>query len=97
MLSTKIKQLRQRRDELTEELDGEPTMPTPAELAQIVAHIDQVIDRNQLVQTKTLIDALVTEVRIIGPTQVIPIFRMPQPRGRHQDQTTAQEQDQRPG
>lgn len=32
-LSTKIKQLRQRRDELAEELDGEPTMPEPAELA----------------------------------------------------------------
>jgi hypothetical protein len=26
-LSTKIKQLRQRRDELTEELDGEPVPP----------------------------------------------------------------------
>ena len=38
-LSTKIKQLRQQRDELTEELDGEPAMPEPAELAEVVAHI----------------------------------------------------------
>jgi site-specific DNA recombinase len=77
-LSTKIKQLRQRRDELTEELDGEPTMPAPAELAEIVAHIDQVIDRNQPAQTKTLIDALVSHVTIVGPNQVIPMFRVPQ-------------------
>jgi site-specific DNA recombinase len=78
-LGTKIKQLRQRRDELTEELDGEPTMPAPAELAEIVAHIDEVIDRDQPAQTKTLIDALVAEVKVTGPNQVVPIFRIPQP------------------
>lgn len=92
-LSAKIKQLRQRRDELTEELDGEPTMPAPSELADIVAHIDQVIDRNQPAQTKTLIDALVTEVKIIGPAQVIPIFRVPQPHSTHDDADTDEAQD----
>ena len=76
----KVKQLRQRRDELTEELDGEPAMPAPAELANIVAHIDQVIDRQQPAQTKTLIESLVAEVMVVGPNQVVPIFRVPQPR-----------------
>lgn len=87
-LGVKIKQLRQRRDELTEELDGEPTMPAPAELAEIVAHIDQVIDRQQPAQTKTLIESLVTEVKIVGPDQVIPMFRVPQPHGADDDADT---------
>jgi hypothetical protein len=78
-LGVQIKQLRQR-DELTEDLDGEPTMPAPAGLAEIVAHIDQVIDRQQPARTKTLIESLVAEVKIIGPNQVVPIFRVPQPR-----------------
>ncbi len=55
-------------------------MPAPAELADIVAHIDQVIDRQQPAQTKTLIESLVAEVKIVGPNQVVPIFRVPQPR-----------------
>jgi site-specific DNA recombinase len=77
-LSTKTKQLRQRHDELTEELNSEPTMPEPAKLTEIVTHIDQVLDRNQPAQTKTLIEALVTQVKIVGPNQVIPMFRIPQ-------------------
>jgi site-specific DNA recombinase len=76
-LSTKIKQLRQRRDELSEELDGEPTMPEPAELAEIVAHIDQELSRNQPAQTKAFIDALVSHVKIVGPNQVIPSSAFP--------------------
>jgi hypothetical protein len=42
-------------------------MPEPAEPAEVVTHIDQVLGRNEPAQTKTLIDALVAQVKIVGP------------------------------
>ncbi|HWC82121.1 MAG TPA: recombinase family protein [Pseudonocardiaceae bacterium] len=40
-LGTKAKQLRQRHAELSEQVADEPTMPTPAELDEIITHIDR--------------------------------------------------------
>lgn len=74
-LSTKLKQLKQRRDELTEEIDAAPTMPTETELAEILTHIDRVIDRQQPAATKALIDALVARVKVVSATQLIPARR----------------------
>lgn len=75
-LGTKLKQLKQRRDELADEIDAAPTMPTETELADILAHIDQVIDRDQPAATKALIDALVARVKVVSATQLVPVFRV---------------------
>ena len=61
-LTTKLSQLTARRDELAEELDDEPAMADPAELAHITTHIDEIISGDNPALTKALIEALVAEV-----------------------------------
>ena len=75
-LGAKLKQLKQRRDELAEDIDTAPIMPTETEIADILTHIDQVIDRDQPAATKALIDALVARVKVVSATQLVPVFRV---------------------
>jgi site-specific DNA recombinase len=89
-LATKLRQLKQRRDELAEEIDTAPTMPTETELADILTHIDQVIDRQQPAATKALIDALVARVKVVSATQLVPVFRV------HHGHTTTEDSDDDP-
>ena len=84
-LGTKLKQLKQRRDELADEIDAAPAMPTEPELADILTHIDHVIDRDQPAATKALIDALVARVKVVSATQLVPVFRV------HHGHTRAEE------
>jgi site-specific DNA recombinase len=73
------KQLRHRRDELTAELGNRPAVPDAATLDEITEHITDVITHGDLHQQKSLVEALVAEVKITAPDRIIPVFRIPQP------------------
>src|SRR5262249_25269713 len=79
-LRTKTKQLRIRRDELTLELDDEPTAPPPATLASVADHIAEIITSGSHNQIKALVEDLIATVTITGPDRLRPVFRIPQPR-----------------
>ncbi|MGH3859638.1 hypothetical protein [Actinokineospora sp.] len=78
--------------------DNDETNANSASLTlEFVAHIDKIIDRAHPAQTKALIDGRVAEVKITGPNQVIPIFRIPQPRAAADDHAQgARESDDEP-
>jgi site-specific DNA recombinase len=76
------RQLAARRDELASELDAEPAIPPPATLREVADHIDQIIAAGSDSQRKTLIGALVAQVKITGPGRIVPVFRIPQTIGR---------------
>ena len=79
LLRTKTKQLRTRRDELTDQLADTPTHPEPATLAQVADHITDIITSGTPNQAKALIEALIAEIKITGPGIFIPVSRVPQP------------------
>jgi site-specific DNA recombinase len=78
-LKARTRQLSTRRDELAAQLAAEPAMPPLARLREVADHIDQIIESGTQVQRKALIEALVAQVKITGPGQVVPTFRIPQP------------------
>ncbi|WP_322770279.1 hypothetical protein [Frankia sp. Cr1] len=79
MLRTKQKQLRHRQAELTEEIDDEPVMPARSTLRTVVQHIETIIETGDDLQRKALVEALVAEVKILGPDRLVPIFKVPRP------------------
>jgi site-specific DNA recombinase len=78
-LSDKITQLTDRRDELTDLLSEAPTVPPAIVLDELTDHIADIIRTGSPAQRKSLIEALVAEVKITGPHIIIPVFRIPQP------------------
>jgi site-specific DNA recombinase len=78
-LRTKQKQLRHRQAELTEEIDDEPVMPARSTLRTVVKHIETIIETGDDLQRKALVEALVAEVKIVGPDRLVPIFKIPRP------------------
>jgi site-specific DNA recombinase len=81
-LKSRARQLAARRDELASELDAETAIPPPATLREVADHIDQIIAAGSDSQRKTLIEALVAQVKITGPGGIVPVFRIPQTIGR---------------
>ncbi|SQD96886.1 MULTISPECIES: zinc ribbon domain-containing protein [Parafrankia] len=75
-LRTKQKQLRQRQAELTNEIDHEPVMPARSSLRAVARHIETIIETGDDLGRKTLIEALVAEVKVTGPDRLIPIFKV---------------------
>jgi site-specific DNA recombinase len=67
------RQLAARRDELGSELDAEPAIPPSATLREVADHIDQIIAAGSDSQRKTLIEALVAQVKITGPGRIVPV------------------------
>ena len=79
-LSDKITQLADRRDELADLLSEAPTVPPAIVLDELTHHIADIIRTGSPAQRKSLIEALVAEVKITGPNIIIiPVFRIPQP------------------
>ncbi|WP_239394232.1 recombinase family protein [Frankia sp. CiP3] len=78
-LRTKQKQLRHRQAELTEEIDDEPVMPARSTLRTVVKHIETIIETGDDLRRKALVEALVAEVKIVGPDRLVPIFKVPRP------------------
>jgi site-specific DNA recombinase len=87
-LSTRTKQLRQRRDELTEELEAAPAPVPPATLHAVADHIHDIITSGQPAQRKALVEALIDNVKIVGPDRLLPTFRIPQAATPQPDPTT---------
>ncbi len=80
-LKARSRQLIARRDELANQLDAEPAMPSATTLREVTEHIDQVIGSGSHNQRKALIEALVAQVKITGPGRIVPVFRIPQATG----------------
>jgi site-specific DNA recombinase len=78
-LRDKASQLRARHEELTRSLHHQPAAPQAATLTDIADHIAEVITNGTSNQAKALIEALVAEVTITGPSRLTPVFRIPQP------------------
>ena len=76
-LRVKTAQLESRRDELTELLDRAPATPSDDELDALADHIDQVLDTGTPAQRKALVEQLVHEIQIVGPSRIRPIYRIP--------------------
>jgi site-specific DNA recombinase len=81
-LRAKTEQLQARRDELVGLLDQAPAMPSGDELDALADHIDDVLERGTPAQRKALIEQLVHEIQIVGPSRIRPIYRIPR---RNQD------------
>jgi site-specific DNA recombinase len=77
-LKHKINQLTARRDELADLLADPPNIPPAAVLDDLSDHIAEIIRSGNTAQRKTLIEALVDEVKITGPDTIVPVFRVPQ-------------------
>jgi hypothetical protein len=63
-------------------LDQAPAMPSGDELDALADHIDDVLERGTPAQRKALIEQLVHEIQIVGPSRIRPIYRIPR---RNQD------------
>jgi site-specific DNA recombinase len=77
-LSAKLVELRTRQDELRDLLDTEhdPT-PDPQELAELLERVRAAVRHGPLPVRKTLIDALVEEIRVRSRDHIVPVFRLP--------------------
>ena len=79
-LKVKTKQLRSRRDELTDQLTDVPQPLPKAALSEVADHISEIIASGTDNQRKALIETLIAEVKITASDRIIPVFRIPQPR-----------------
>ena len=79
-LKVKTKQLRTRRDELTDQLTDAPQPLPETELNEIADHISEIITNGTDNERKALIETLIAEIKITASDRVIPVFRIPQPR-----------------
>jgi site-specific DNA recombinase len=89
-LRTKTTQLTIRRDQLADELSEAPVVPPAMVLDELTDHIAEILRSGNPAQRKTLIEALVAEVKITGPNTIVPVFRVPQPDSSAADPETNQ-------
>ena len=54
-------------------------MPSDDDLDTLAEHVDQILDRGTPAQRKALIEQLVEEIQIVGPSRIRPIYRVPTP------------------
>lgn len=78
-LKVKSKQLRTRRDELTDKITDVPAAPPAASLREVASIISDAIASGTENQRKALIETLIAEIKITAADRIIPIFRIPQP------------------
>jgi len=81
-LTVKLVELKTRQDELRDLLDTEhdPT-PSPQELAELLERVRAAVRHGPLPVRKSLVDALVEEIRVHSRDHIVPVFRLPN--GRH--------------
>ncbi len=78
-LSTRAAELRNRRADLTSDLDGdEPQAPSGAELAAVRLKIREAVQGGPPAVRKALVQALVHEIRVESRKAIQPVFRLPQ-------------------
>jgi site-specific DNA recombinase len=82
-LTAKLVELKNRQDELRDLLDSthDPT-PSPQELAELLERVRAAVQHGPLPVRKSLVDALVEEIRVRSRDHIVPVFRLPN--GRHQ-------------
>jgi site-specific DNA recombinase len=76
-LRDKVKRLRTRRDELTELISDVPAPPESTVLREVADHIADVVASGTDRQRKSLVEALIAEIKITGPSRFVPVFRVP--------------------
>jgi site-specific DNA recombinase len=81
-LTARLIELKTRQDELRDLLNSEhdPT-PDPQELAALLERVRAAVRHGPLPVRKTLVDALVQEIRVHSRDHIVPVFRLPN--GRH--------------
>jgi hypothetical protein len=95
-LGAKIAELRDRRTELAEAIEGADLRPpTEQQIANIRQQVLAAIANGTDRERKTLLQALVHEVRVEGRDRVIPTFRVPFTRGEDTVFTLVDSVDQR--
>jgi site-specific DNA recombinase len=82
-LTAKLVELKTRQDELRDLLDTahDPT-PDPQELAELLERVRAAVQHGPLPVRKTLVDALVEEIRVHSRDHIVPVFRLSN--GHHQ-------------
>jgi site-specific DNA recombinase len=77
-LTAKLVELKTRQDELRDLLDTahDPT-PDPQELAELLERVRAAVRHGPLPVRKTLVDALVEEIRVRSRDHIVPVFRLP--------------------
>jgi site-specific DNA recombinase len=77
-LSAELTSLEARRSELAEEIsESEPTVPDPAELAELVGDIERALSDGELPERKAAMQAVVAEIKVRDRGQIQPVFRVP--------------------
>jgi site-specific DNA recombinase len=88
-LKSRSGQLRSRRDELADQVAAAPTAPRAATLRQVADHIADIVASGGHSQRKTLIEALIAQIKITAPDRIVPVFRIPQRPAANQPQVPA--------
>ena len=91
-LRREAEQLKARLDDLTDHLDQQPEAPSPAVITQVRTYLAGTIATGTSGERKRAIEALVAEVRITDQG-LIPVFKIPGPRGIAADMTTTSTSD----
>ena len=77
-LATKVRDLRQRREELVVAVQqASATAPDADEIAEMRHHIEKAITNGAVSARKALLQVLVHEIRVEGRDRVVPWFRVP--------------------
>ncbi|MGH8882791.1 MAG: zinc ribbon domain-containing protein, partial [Stackebrandtia sp.] len=76
-LQNKAKQLRQRREELTDALADEPAIPESASLDAVAEHVSAILTDGTHNQAKAIIEDLIASIDVATPSRLRPIFRIP--------------------
>ncbi|MET7420502.1 recombinase family protein [Dactylosporangium sp. NPDC005555] len=76
-LKQEIVALSSRRDEITDLIEDEPTMPEPDTLEGIRAELRHAIAEGASAERKALIERLIAEIKVTADYRIIPVFRVP--------------------
>ena len=77
-ISAELTSLEARRSELAEEIsESQPSVPNPAELAELVGDIESALRDGALPERKAVMQAVVAEIRVRDRGHIEPVFRVP--------------------
>jgi site-specific DNA recombinase len=77
-LSEELTSLEARRSELAEEIsESQPSVPDPAELAELVGDIKRALRDGAPPERKAVMQAVVAEIRVRDRGHIEPVFRVP--------------------
>jgi site-specific DNA recombinase len=77
-LSAELTSLEARRSELAEEIsESQPSVPDPAELAELVGDIERALRDGAPPERKAVMQAVVAEIRVRDRGHIEPVFRVP--------------------